>query len=124
MWVRLTAYYLNKEARYEDAIADYNEWVNEPKPDNFDEMEVPNPIGYKMAEWAKAENGETVLVPYARRGMIAKYSPAMLVLPTSIEDSVKYRIPHTKMRMPHTHIGIIRRNNIRQYKMRAVFLPT
>jgi hypothetical protein len=66
---------MQNKTGYEDAVTDYDEWAGEKKPENFDDMEVPNPIGYKMMEWAKSESGESVTVPYARRGTIARYAP-------------------------------------------------
>jgi hypothetical protein len=62
-----------KKSGYEDAVHDFEGWQGEGFPESFDDMEVPNPLGYKMSEWAKAENGETVLVPGAKRGSIANY---------------------------------------------------
>jgi hypothetical protein len=66
---------MQQRGGYEEAVNDYSEWAAEEKPESFDEMEVPNPIGYKMIEWAKSENGETLLIPNAKRGSIAKYAP-------------------------------------------------
>ena len=70
---------------YETAIKNYAEWRLEPKPDNVNDVEVPDPIGYMMSKWANIDNGETVLVPNAAKGSVARYTPARAKM-TAIES--------------------------------------
>lgn len=63
-----------ESTQYDDAITNFAEWSN-TQPKDFDDMQIPDPLGYKMAEWAKLENGETVIVPNAGTGTTARYTP-------------------------------------------------
>lgn len=58
---------------FDAAMRNYDEWRDEPKPSDINEVEIPDPIGYIMATIASPENGEGVLVPNARRGSVARY---------------------------------------------------
>ena len=69
---------------YDTAIANYGEWANDPQPENIDDKQVPDPIGLKMTEWAMMENGESMLIPYAGVGTIARYAPTKAKL-TALE---------------------------------------
>ena len=48
---------------------------------------IPEPIGFKMAEWAKAQAGDNALIPFAGRGSIARYVPKG-VSTSALEDNV------------------------------------
>ena len=61
------------------ALHDYE--VSQRKGIASDDCAVPEPVGYKMAQWAKAESGENVIVPYAGRGSIPRYvDPGVSIL--------------------------------------------
>ena len=60
---------------YDGAIAEYNARASEEKTTDFNEQETPEPIGYKMMEWARAEAGESILEPAAGTGTMAQYAP-------------------------------------------------
>ena len=36
---------------------------------------IPEPVGFKMAEWAMVQSGDNALIPFAGRGSIARYMP-------------------------------------------------
>lgn len=36
---------------------------------------IPEPIGFKLAEWGKAQAGDAALIPFAGRGTITRYIP-------------------------------------------------
>lgn len=48
---------------------------------------IPEPVGFKMAEWAKAQAGDNALIPFAGRGSIARYVPKG-VSTSALEDNV------------------------------------
>lgn len=56
------------------ALHDYE--VSQRKGITQEDTAVPEPVGYKMAQWAKTEAGENALVPYAGRGSVPRYIPA------------------------------------------------
>lgn len=56
------------------ALHDYE--VSQRKGILPEDTAVPEPVGYKMAQWAKTEAGENVIVPYAGRGSVPRYIPA------------------------------------------------
>lgn len=69
----------NREAQNDDGFADslkhYAEWKDTEQYDDPYERPVPNPIGFLLNKWARIENGETVLVPNANTGTVARYVP-------------------------------------------------
>lgn len=52
----------------------------------IDYFPTPEPVGYKMVEWARLEDGEEVLEPSAGHGAIARYVPMSNGL-TAVEPS-------------------------------------
>jgi len=48
---------------------------------------IPEPVGFKMAEWAKAQAGDSALIPFAGRGSIARYVPKGVSI-SALEDNV------------------------------------
>ena len=75
---------------YDGAISDYYTNVKK-KPgredrEGVDYFPTPEPIGFKMVEWAKIGDGESVLEPSAGHGAIARYVPTANEL-TAIEPS-------------------------------------
>lgn len=75
---------------YDGAIADY--YTNVKKKSGRENREgvdyypTPEPIGFKMVEWGKIVDGESVLEPSAGHGAIARYVPTANEL-TAIEPS-------------------------------------
>lgn len=72
------AYDAKKEAgdsTYEDAVRDYHESQASPAEgeDNADGLPTPEPLGFKMVQWAGLIEGESVLEPSAGRGAIARF---------------------------------------------------
>lgn len=75
---------------YDGAISDYYTNVKQKSGrenrDGVDYFPTPEPIGFKMVEWAKIGEGESVLEPSAGHGAIARYVPTANEL-TAIEPS-------------------------------------
>ena len=73
---------------FDGAIQDYKEsqsQLSEAEKSNADMAITPHPLGYKMAQWAQAIEGETFLEPSAGQGILAQYVPganAMTALET------------------------------------------
>ena len=62
---------------YDDAVLDYysNQKLNSRNREGVDYFPTPEPLGYKMMEWANMGEGDTVLEPSAGHGAIARYAP-------------------------------------------------
>lgn len=73
---------------FDDAVLDYysNQKLNKKNREGVDYFPTPEPLGYKMMEWARAGEGDTILEPSAGHGAIAKYAPKENQL-TGIEPS-------------------------------------
>lgn len=61
-----------KKEDFDDAIRNYDEW-RDKQSDILEEKQVPDPIGERMTVWAMPEGGDTVLVPFAGEGSVARY---------------------------------------------------
>ena len=82
---------------YDEAIAEYNSLSAQRTTTDFNEQDTPEPIGFKMMEWARAEAGESVLEPAAGTGVMAQYAPQRSRL-TAIEALThKFAILITKL---------------------------
>lgn len=74
---------------YDGAIEAYNNRNTESEATtDFNEQDTPEPIGYKMMEWARPEAGESILEPAAGTGTMAQYAPQKSRL-TAIEIITK-----------------------------------
>ena len=62
---------------YADAVLDYysNQKLNSRNREGVDYFPTPEPLGYKMMEWANMGEGDTVMEPSAGHGAIARYAP-------------------------------------------------
>ena len=62
---------------YDDAVLDYysNQKLNRNNREGVDYFPTPEPLGYKMVEWANMGEGDTALEPSAGHGAIARYVP-------------------------------------------------
>lgn len=62
---------------YDDAVLDYysNQKLNSRNREGVDYFPTPEPLGYKMVEWANMGEGDTVMEPSAGHGAIARYVP-------------------------------------------------
>lgn len=62
---------------FDDAVLDYysNQKLNRKNREGVDYFPTPEPLGYKMMEWARAGEGDTILEPSAGHGAIARYAP-------------------------------------------------
>jgi hypothetical protein len=68
---------------FDAAVKDYRDDLAQGGPINTQDAdaqqpkanEVPNPLGYKMVEWAGLVDGDNVLQPMAGKGNIARYIP-------------------------------------------------
>lgn len=62
---------------YDDAVLDYysNQKLNSRNREGVDYFPTPEPLGYKMMEWANMGEGDTVMEPSAGHGAIARYAP-------------------------------------------------
>ena len=64
---------------YEGAIARFKDktinWGDEQGSADIDDFPTPEPIAFKMVEWAQIEKGENVLEPSAGEGQILRYIP-------------------------------------------------
>ena len=73
---------------FDDAVLDYysNQKLNKRNREGIDYFPTPEPLGFKMVEWANLGDGDTALEPSAGHGAIARYVPAANPL-LSIEPS-------------------------------------
>ena len=62
---------------FDSAVLDYysNQKLNSRNREGVDYFPTPEPLGYKMMEWANMGEGDTVLEPSAGHGAIARYAP-------------------------------------------------
>lgn len=62
---------------FDDAVLDYysNQKLNKNNREGVDYFPTPEPLGYKMVEWANMGEGDTALEPSAGHGAIARYVP-------------------------------------------------
>lgn len=62
---------------FDNAVLDYysNQKLNKNNREGIDYFPTPEPLGYKMVEWAGLGEGDSVLEPSAGHGAIAKYVP-------------------------------------------------
>ena len=60
---------------FDDAVLDYysNQKLNKNNREGVDYFPTPEPLGYKMVEWANMGEGDTALEPSAGHGAIARY---------------------------------------------------
>ena len=60
-----------------NAVLDYysNQKLNSRNREGVDYFPTPEPLGYKMMEWANMGEGDTVMEPSAGHGAIARYAP-------------------------------------------------
>lgn len=73
---------------FDNAVLDYysNQKLNKNNREGIDYFPTPEPLGYKMVEWAGLSEGDSVLEPSAGHGAIARYVPKTNEL-VSIEPS-------------------------------------
>lgn len=73
---------------FDNAVLDYysNQKLNKNNREGSDYFPTPEPLGYKMVEWAGLSEGDSVLEPSAGHGAIARYVPKTNEL-VSIEPS-------------------------------------
>ena len=62
---------------FEDSVLDYysNQKLNKNNREGVDYFPTPEPLGYKMVQWAGLGDGDSVLEPSAGHGAIARYVP-------------------------------------------------
>ena len=62
---------------FDNAVLDYytNQRLNKNNREGVDYFPTPEPLGYKMVEWANIGEGDSVLEPSAGHGAIARYVP-------------------------------------------------
>lgn len=62
---------------FDNAVLDYytNQRLNKNNREGVDYFPTPEPLGYKMVEWANISEGDSVLEPSAGHGAIARYVP-------------------------------------------------
>lgn len=62
---------------FDNAVLDYysNQKINKNNREGSDYFPTPEPLGYKMVEWAGLGEGDSVLEPSAGHGAIARYVP-------------------------------------------------
>lgn len=62
---------------FDNAVLDYysNQKLNKNNREGVDYFPTPEPLGYKMVEWAGLGEGDSVLEPSAGHGAIARYVP-------------------------------------------------
>lgn len=67
----------NDSNPFDDAVLDYysNQKLNKNNRAGNDYFPTPEPLGYKMVEWAGMGEGDSVLEPSAGHGAIARYVP-------------------------------------------------
>ena len=61
---------------YDGAVRDWREENKDEQTGTIDDMDTPQPIGFKLVEWAKTNEGETVLEPSAGNGNVSRYLPS------------------------------------------------
>ena len=61
---------------YDGAVRDWRNENNGEQAGTIDDMDTPQPLGFKLAEWAKTNEGETVLEPSAGNGNVSRYLPS------------------------------------------------
>ena len=74
---------------FDQAMSNWKEWQEKEVGLLYDERSIPDPLGFKLMEWAGAERGETVLVGYAGEGSAARYVPSSTKLIALESDSGK-----------------------------------
>lgn len=62
---------------FDNAVLDYytNQRLNKNNREGVDYFPTPEPLGFKMVEWANIGEGDSVLEPSAGHGAIARYVP-------------------------------------------------
>lgn len=62
---------------FDNAVLDYytNQKINRNNREGVNYFPTPEPLGYKMVEWANIGEGDSVLEPSAGHGAIARYVP-------------------------------------------------
>jgi predicted RNA methylase len=67
----------NENDPFDNAVLDYytNQRLNKNNREGVDYFPTPEPLGYKMVEWANIGEGDSVLEPSAGHGAIARYVP-------------------------------------------------
>lgn len=75
---------------FDNAVLDYytNQRLNKNNREGVDYFPTPEPLGYKMVEWANIGEGDSVLEPSAGHGAIARYVPQSNEL-VAIEPSMR-----------------------------------
>ena len=61
---------------YDGAVRDWREENKDEQTGTIDDMDTPQPIGFKLVEWAKTNEGEIVLEPSAGNGNVSRYLPS------------------------------------------------
>ena len=64
-----------KATDFDHAITNWKNWRDDEKDLPYDQKSIPDPLGFKLVQWAGIERGETVLVGYAGNGSVARYVP-------------------------------------------------
>ena len=78
-----------KQDNFNDSINNYNEWKASQSEDYTQKM-IPDPIGERMVAWAMTESGDTVYIPNAGEGSVARYVPQNCRLVAQEEDVARY----------------------------------
>ena len=78
-----------KATGFDHAMSNWKEWQEKEAGLPYDDRSIPDPLGFKLMEWAGAERGETVLVGYAGEGSAARYVPSSTKLIALEGDSGK-----------------------------------
>lgn len=95
---------------FDNAVLDYysNQKLNKNNREGIDYFPTPEPLGYKMVEWAGLGEGDSVLEPSAGHGAIARYVPKTNEM-VSIEPSQSL---FTKLQLKAGGLGRKFLNNI------------
>lgn len=64
-----------RKGGYDAAVEDYKNG-DHIQDTSIDDMGTPEPIGYKMVEWANMREGESTLEPSAGNGNVSRYIPS------------------------------------------------
>lgn len=64
-----------KATDFDHAITNWKNWRDNEKDLPYEQKSIPDPLGFKLVQWAGIERGETVLVGYAGNGSVARYVP-------------------------------------------------
>lgn len=93
----------NENDPFDNAVLDYytNQRLNKNNREGVDYFPTPEPLGYKMVEWANIGEGDSVLEPSAGHGAIARYVPQSNEL-VAIEPSMSL---FAKLRMKAGGLG-------------------